>query len=581
MKAAISVGAARHSLLADIRTCLADGANLQANVNRGIVFDEIVELEPGSESNSREAQILQWIHTPDRPVAGSLVHPVETGQQALRTAVMPSSSGDDSGEVQLVAVYMDHYSLFENQPSIESQDAGELPKYSSKYRLRQLDSDGSGSWADWGSTPAGGFIQNVSRHIAEHEIRREDASRDPLRANLVSLTSEQFACGLLAYLRASELVTARKVSFRRLIGTLGDVVATRSRGQSRRDEHPCDWVERLAAPADDKRTELENLVDLANARSHQALFGVLSNPIRSDRSSSSSEVVRGAPLADVDPVRDAVHGDFVRTSVESGWARPITNAFQSVGLAGGDSESLLGLVCRDAPTGSDFVTSFDQELDRVVSACVGGQSEVLDARERLRLLAWYHDYLCRLFGLGHGVYAYRFWLGRYVKAWTYLNNADDFTELDQDLDARLGELILPKLRDGSGSLISGSGRYLTVLTPRTESVQELGAKSQIVARINEGLRVTGRTRGDFIELRIADHHRDGPHTETRINLDFPLLCEALVCEDGLRGLTARTNAESPRVERFRAAVLSGLRGRPNAIKVVTMSENGLRESSLL
>jgi hypothetical protein len=573
MRRAMSPGAARPSLRADIRSCLEEGINLQANVNRGIVFDELVDREDGTESDSHAAHVLRWIHNPDEVDQNGPIAADRERQHALRTAVMKSSG------VQLVAVYMDYYSLFEEQPSIESEDLTTLPKYGSKYQLQPLNFDTRASWSYWNKTPAGGFVQKVSTYIKGCELSQEDLRRDPLRANLESLTSERFACGLLASLRAFELVTAHKVPYRRLIGVLGAAVATKSRGQEQADEHPCDWVQRLSQTTDDKRKELENFIDLGNSRSHQVLFGILSNPMRAGRS-PQSEVVRGSPLTAVDPVCDAVHGDFKLTDIDSGWARPITNAFQTAGLTDIEADSLLSLVCEDPLVGSDFVTPFEEELDRVITGCVGGGADgLLPAEERSRVLAWYHDYLCRLYALSHGIYAHRVWLHRYVQTWNTLSRAADFTRLDNDLEKRLSELILPKVRTGDGTGI-GPYRYLTVLTPRTAAIEEFGAKSQVVAKM-EGLRVMGRTLGDFIELRLAVGDNGGSHTEARVNLDFSLLCEALVCRDGLRGVTARTNAESPRLERFRAAVLVGLRRQPNAISVVSRSGATVQEHILL
>lgn len=276
-------------------------------------------------------------------------------------------------------------------------------------------------------------------------------------------------------------------------------------------------------------------------------------------------------LAPVDPVGDAVHGDFDPRSVAAGWARPITEAFR---VEHGDDDETLSLLGRlrgsldDRPDGRGIVTPFEEELDAAVAAALRASDPPLNHDELDSVRVWYYEYLVRLFALSRGIFGHRAAVEKYTSTWRHLQKVETATELPEEISLQIEEMILPAMQTSGGV----RRRYLSILSPKTDAVTNVGSAPRVLLQVTEHLRLRGTVRGDFIELELQIETEAGRSTKTRVNLDFAVLREALVCNAALgHGITESTIRETPRLERFRAAVLVGHRRVPNSIKLVSVN----------
>jgi hypothetical protein len=68
---------------------------------------------------------------------------------------------------------------------------------------------------------------------------------------------------------------------------------------------------------------------------------------------------------------------------------------------------------------------------------------------------------------------------------------------------------------------------------------------------------------------------EGLHEVVELELDFAMMREALACSEGQVGITEFTHAASPRLERFRAALLIPQQGRSPSYWVLDSSGDEL------
>jgi hypothetical protein len=520
---------------------------LQANVNKGILYREIHEASVDDEF----VPILRWLNGDLKESVGNLEVRPHVANSSIRSASFLSSEGMN---IEIVAVQMDMYSLFEKQPRVVS-DAQGVPEIVSeqggRYEISSFRSSERSTRKHWKTIPAGELLSGVIGSISlDKDFDAELV--DPIRSNVQNLQGEAFFTGVLTFMRAAELATNRHFSFRDLWTTAALVVLGEPSCRTSDNLGPQAWVRRNQPPVQHGRERLASLCRLGALRLHQSICGSNWSPLSETSSFVPSQVAQN--LRQVDPCRDSLPGVYSPNRPNAGWATPILDSFRGQD----DGDSILAFFESNALTldnQSQIVTEFDRILDREVTYCLGLNSEgkqVLSLKEQHDVLTWYGEYLTRLFAVSHGISAYRNEIDVYVTAWMQLNNHN--ANIEQSLDNSLAEpiinLILPSFQNTGGQPI----RLITVLAPRTRSILEPSLEPRLAYCAPAGIYVSGQLDGDLMEIVLRE--QDGNRSELlRLNLDFAILREALNTTRNTQGMTEMSQNATPRIERFRASMI--------------------------
>lgn len=528
-------------LVADINEAVEGPHHLLANVNRGILYEELSK----SEDSSPGRMVVQWLEGSfSADSMGWRLNPLHD-EQYFRSARLLAPSGRS---IILVSVNMDACSLFEQRPGTEFDPVEDgVEARIEGYRIERLNRRDEG-FSDL--TSGGSLIKAFVEGFPSPEV--VETFLDPFAANLESLAQPKVRTGVCTILRGAEVASSKRLTYRELWGAislliLGDLTE-RFPGAD-----PQEWLAMHQPQGSDVIQRLEATAALAGLRFHQALFRA--RPFAAGGpSNASSPVTRLTQL--VDPVIDARPGK--RLASGAGWADPVLDAFSAQALGESPLEGLRrGVDADDAVL--DAITDIETALDAVVMEALASD-ELADSRRRA-LISWYGEYLLRLYATANGLPAFSEELNVWTRIWQAAHRGDP---LPEDADRALHTLLLPA-HDPHGP---ARALVLPAFDARTVPVSESVDEPKLVLALSpDRWGLSCREDGDQLFIQL----REMAEPVVELELDFPVLREAMSCQAGHVGITEYANVASPRLERFRATLLNPLKTRHARVGIVAGS----------
>jgi hypothetical protein len=519
------------ALREDIDSSVELQTHLLACVNRGVLVEELA----GSRSHvlmTPAHLVLKWLHSNAASIEDSeddwLLKSKSTSSY-IRSATLCHE-----GEVraELVAVLVDACSLLEPRPSVAvNLNSASAPTLSGgEYRICRFGSRRALVSDDVASL---GLLRDVISQVGSlpDSVDATPFPYDPIAANVLSLNSPEVRSGVMSVLRGAEICSGRRFTYRELWGAISRTIVGDLTDRIQR-EHLQDWLAANQPTAADAQERFVQLQRLGGLRFSQAIYGLASDADALVTSRNPVTLLTSA----VDPNRDAVPGKN-NSAWDAGWATPVVDAFAAPSRTGSPLENLLDVV-----DGDDVlhlaVTPFDHEIDMafVAATSVGG----LPDSRRHDLIAWYGSYLSRLYATANGIPAFRSEVTLWTLAW------DTAPATPDALRTRLMTLLAPRRNPD----LPGASFLLPVFDARATPVVGSLPEPKLALRVSQTEVVTERD----LESLFVTLKQDGSSVAT-IELDFPLLREALSCAEGRLGITEYSHRASPRLERVRASSL--------------------------
>jgi hypothetical protein len=524
--ATIGLGNAGNAGMAkEINSAIARGDNLVVNVNRGVIFEELY-----NNPDLGGSLILNWLADPDIEKSdsdknGYWLRSVASADYAASVEVY-----EEERLVAAVAVcFMDVCSLLEPQPIVTLRNGNQesLDFEASPYKITQFRKRMNLEVAE---VPAANLLERLVEELLDllPEGESTNSEFEVVISNIKTLGVKEFQRNILSLLRAGEIASSRLITYRELWGAIARLIL----GDSAKNLHQI--VEgkidesSVFGRVSDPILELREKMEKAKNRCFLSLFADSGDYV--DRSSpSDAPVLRLTQI--VDPVRD----------VSPEWSSPVVNAFA---MSTPESSPLSDLVsgAQDLEILERCITPFDRELDRLYSSVIW-LPEIKD-NVRNSLTSWYGSYLTRILALSLGEVGFK----SEISSWTQTWARDKFSD---ELSKGLKTLLLPT--SGSDDESLSLPAYATRTAPLTTGISE----PTLVVKVPKGWRLVPRKKAETLFVDLVEEAR----IVVTLELDFPLLREALACVNGNAGVTEYVNATSPRLERFRAALLI-----PNADK---------------
>ena len=516
-------------LINDFDDVILQNSHLMVNVNRGVLQDELSAL-----SDSFGCQLIRWAASDGpaafQPSAGFQVQ-VErgVGSSALRGLELIEVSSNRI--VTAVALYLDAYSLFEEQPEVRLGTQSQLPEHSSGFRIATLKKRKSQEFAL--RTPAGTFSEGVLNWLAEC-LPSERHLLDPFAANIQSLMSPVVRANVLTVVRCGEVAGAKRLSYREIWGLFVVLICGSYDDQGGRMT-PLQWLNDHLTAESTESDQANWLMEIGNRRLNQALFGSDIDELRGGINPVHRLMRKVDPihdtLLDMEPSMDNVH-----------------NAFYGNEFGESILEQLLRIVEPSNPV-HQIVTDFDREIDRRVSNILKIN---VDARgrspDRNLLLKWYGAYLTRLFALANGSSGFSREVSSWIESW---NNAASSPEaqLRGDLEKGLRELIIPDLENQGYT-------YIPPFDARCEPFRVVPTAPRLAVRLERRLRLKSYVLGERLMVRVLSDDVDSNAQQIEFEADFDLFREVLASSSESSGFTESHARTTPRIERFRSGLAS-------------------------
>lgn len=510
----------RHPLADDVDSAVEANHFFLGCVNRGILIEEAHALA----GDSAGASVVRWLA---EIVGAPTEFPVERSERGPILGRAALQLTDRS--VEVVAVYVDHCSLFEVRPQVDEELRVQ------PYKIRRLKQRSSTETVEM---PAGALLRAVVGHLSEADEPAAPAV-DPIEANVSSFESLAVQRGFLTLLRSAEAVSGARMTFREVWGAILRALA----GDLPQDTDP-EALTSLFPPLDPDLSAIARFSELqarARLRASQAIVGA---DIAAE-TCAADPVLRMTRL--VDPVLDAVPGSLADPGF--GWASPVLDAFSGLITAVSPLQTILETIADDDAF-REAVTDFDRALDTAFVAVT--QPEGVDDKARRDIVAWYGDYLSRLYALSNGVSAFR----QEVSAWL-----DTRSSLPSAVKSELKTLLRPS-RDPNDPQ---SGYVLPLFSSRTVPVTGPSTDPQLVLQGEDDVQLDLVHRGDAVTVKM----RELGTPVGDIELDFALIRTAQSCASQRLGVTEQAARVSPRVERFRAKRLIPDRIADSEFRLVT------------
>jgi hypothetical protein len=524
---------------------------LLVNVNRGIILENISRLSFEHENKaSAGVAVIRFLNaltgtaTP-RAVCGDWV--IET-TGAARSDYLDAAQLRYQGELRanITVVHMDQCSLFERRPeTLRIQDAqGEGWLKAQPYQVSVLHSARDSSAA---GQLLGGLVARMKSEMETlHPL-------SPERANIENLLEPTSRSNLLTTLRAAEIASSRRFTYRDVWGAFGVAILGReaSNPQSLHEEETL-----LESLEEQGAKGLEAALELSRRRMQVALF----------QDAPLDEVggfnfPRGQSLQLVDPVLNSLPSgvreelDILFVGERAGPGRAI---FGNRGQAWTAFDRKLEEHVMLAMTNEDCA----RELDALVWRRLGWPKASRDV-ERVRrwLSAWFCRYIIRLHAILEGRPGHsgllEIWCaarGRAKREFHLLSSLDSQVV---KLSERLRTFVLPTTEVGAPCLLDG-------LSSRVEPVRSTGHSPQIVFEV-AGAQLLFEARAEGDEILVVVREEAGGRDITEFPLDFALLREAMAVTPTGSGFTESSREALPRIERARAALANSRRAIPRVV----------------
>lgn len=553
------------------------------NVNRGILVEERDSLRsnpptPGSIVDELATELIDWLSNPpsDRSTRTT------TAQfKRIETRVSPSPTKPYYGQVlaPLISygfkwnllvhvVFLDALSLLEPLPVLP-QTPGQAIDFTTDVPT-VASYQPFGSLTDRGATrdeTIGGKLLESFVKLERWEEANCRSSKDgtlceafascPLAQNARWLREPTLERHFLDTLRAAEISTGRRLTYRDLLSYYSLAILGRPESGWLSGTHPCQWVganvQALTAGAKTAAVQLVNHRVYANlfevlprrssARPRQGdtIYSVLIDQLASEGESSRTRGTEGA-LNDIDPARDVESWDGVRARV--------LDTVEALGIIPPSDQisKWSDILCEEVH--SKIERAVDQVLRDEVNVELGLVSrESREASTRVQFLRkWRSTLLLRQVGLATGQLAFR----PAIVAWLAQQETALRTRELLDLGQGIRCLVLPQL--------SSNQFWIAPLRPRTYNLNDnLPANTVMVAVSLADIWVEVVPHGDMLLadvqlLRIRD--RKPPETVASLVIDLAIAREALLHVNGdTTSFTEIGSSAFARIERVRASLV--------------------------
>ncbi|MCC3302157.1 hypothetical protein [Arthrobacter sp. zg-Y895] len=515
-------GQEQGSLVLDASNAARGGEYLLACVNRGILVEESGNPLSGSTDAEAGACLVAWLHG-GKSQDGLWGISAHATKDYLKSGTLTEGG---TPRAEILAVYLDTCSMLEVSPRVRiTQGENSTPRIEAKaYSVQDFIERSEKSR----ETPAGVLFAEVGAILQKAHQNSGDVDLvDPIAANIQALSNQSLRNNLVSILRSAEIASTQRMTFRELWGAItrtvvGELPSTIS------SEELSSFL-RESQPEGDPSARFASYQRLAGLRYTQAIFGA-----RQPYEPLSNPVTRLTHI--VDPTKDARPGRFDGTW-DSGWATPVSDAFNGY-MAQGSPIDTLRSALPEEDCFHEVVTDFDRGLDASFVALMW--DPVLTDRARYEAIAWYGDYLTRLYAVANGIPAFRSEIVLWTQTW------DQTPVVPDQLDARLRTLLRPSSRPGE----YGASSMIPVFDSRTNPIRGTQIQPKLALKLGD-IAMDTEAESDSVVLHLSEHAK----RVASIALDFSLIREALASNDGHAGVTELTDATSPRLERFRAARL--------------------------
>jgi hypothetical protein len=533
-------GALCHDLLATIN----EEQDLLACINRGILIGERQELSLIAEELGDKQDVIkslvQWLVDPREISRKSTGEGLELvgGEQELIDGYYAHAqllgSGDCLAKIHLLN--MDYASLFEPVPGTDDPtirwDADGSTPVMADYQLVPFGKQGAGRE----ESPAFKVLNDLLTQFDDIDV----GDVDPLRANVAMLREEYVQKGLVEVLRAAEIVSGQRFTYRELWGlfciAITGYVRPEFLGAGDDGISPGEWYARVV-PEDDGN-ELFNLVNGALQRTHMSLFGGKFPGIKKWANGQHFEPMfpsASRHVTLVDPAIDVLHS----------WGMPVLEAMGSIVIS--EDQKPSDFLFENEPGLKSAWQPFDAKLEGAILSEI--RSDKIRDPDRRLLQAWYGRYLFRFYGLARGIPAFSETVSAWVENWR--NARDGFPGTD-DFRTGLVTLLAGAKQDGSAEV------WLPILASRTTPLVKGNRDALAIAFPRDQFdKFKLNVQGDNLTLSLMPGLGGaGDSTFNDVIIDFALCRDVMCCASGAAGFTNRSHATAPRVERMRAALLS-------------------------
>lgn len=517
-----------YPLAQEIIDSLLNQTDLIACVNRGILVEESKKL---IDSFSVGQALIHWVSDADSKESSAL----ETTLSIVTTFTedyLKSGVVMENGApiVEIAAVYVDACSLLEKIPNSDITHDSEGSVFSgSQYAIQNYSARKSNGLDTF---PAGVILKETVEILNKSkELTGIDDAFNPFTANIQSLSNSQVAVNLLSVVRAAEIVSSSKFTYREIWGLICKAIVGNAPNVYNSDQIEFE-IQSILPLSNDPLLNFKNFQLLAGYRFSQSVFGS-----ESEKSNTSmfDPVLRLMKI--VDPVLDSQPGIY-NGEISNGWATPIVDAFSGPLTEGSPLESVL-LQINPTDNFRDVITDFDWTLDKYFVEAM--QFEKIKDSQRRNAISWYSMYISRLYAVSNGISAFANEVSNWLDLWKMSPNFPSDT-----LEKQFTTLIRPPRVPED----LNSSSLLPIFDSRTEPLRGDNARSKLSIRVNDVRFKTSR-KGDSLFLHLEDHNLE----VSKILLDFALVREALSCVEGYPGVTELSKNVAPRLERVRAANL--------------------------
>lgn len=519
-----------HPLVEEINELARSKDHLVACVNRGILVEESrgrANKDPWDYSAGDA--VVKWLASADIGQVGQIWE-VETKDSLdhIRTGYL-KLEGDIVAEV--VAVFVDVCSLLERTPSTNiSFDRKDSLTSGSGYKLLDFEDRAIHSPNIF---PAGDLLEQVVRQISSADNSDFDDDWNPVIANIHSLSSPIVQSSILSLLRAAEVVSGQRFTYREIWGAIvrclvGGLPEVIDRTDINREFHI------YATFEGNEISTFQHLQKLAEKRISQSLFG-----IREDSERQNADIIRNPVTRltnKIDPMRDALSGHR-SDGRDFGWASPVTDAFAGPAAIGRPLTTLLESLATDNPF-HKIVSKFDRKIDHAFSELLNSDS--INDAIRFEKISWYGAYLGRLYATANGIPAFQREVSLWIESWCIQPN------LPKQIGLGMRTLLRPKQEPGESS----SSSLIPVFDSRTTPIIGNQLSPKLAVQTGD-FEMTTFVDAENIFVVLSEHSKE----IARMPLDYALIREATSCSTDHSGMTELTEITAPRLERFRAARL--------------------------
>lgn len=558
--------------ISDLASSLGTNVPTLVNINRGVFFKEISQFQQDGASTDRKlaAAVLRWLSdnnafegTPDGIGTITLR---DSGDNQHESLISLRVDRPNQIPVAILAVQMDLHSIFARSLQYEKDDRFfGVPSTKLTARRYEILRPSDREYLDastWEATPGGHLLKEEVKLLASSGLQAL-SEINPIRANIEQLCSDIFFAGVSASLRSAELISSRHLAFRHLWTAINFLVLGDLRfgyGNSPRDAL-ISVEEKARQLSADPKDRLTQLVDLAQLRFHQSIYGAdwsLNNVSDESLSRTLVESSNDGSVLEVmtacDPTLDNEKTAHVGVG-DRPWSRSVRDAFLGA-LTDTDSPSIVESVFTASHPGQDvkkLVCEFDRALDEAILGVIRadqGESPIVSRVERDALLQWYGDYLTRLVGVSLGVTAWIRELEEFLGAW---QRAQLQPDLPDAIHSKLMSYILPTF-EGPNEV--NPRRLVSLLRSRTEPIRTSNDRPMLAYQLPTQIMNAVKTRGDRLVVELLDlqaRHLGGRSQSLfSLDLDVGLLRELNVREVAGGSFSDVSESIVPLIERYRA-----------------------------